>query len=69
MRSTGYGALAVVGVAAMAAVYMLSSFGGMENSTKMYTEMKTDMAYVRYISKYGKSYATKEEFNFRQERF
>jgi C1A family cysteine protease len=63
----GYASLVVVGVAACVAVYALS-FAPKSNS--LYTELsQEDMAFIKYTALYGKSYATKEEFELRSSLF
>lgn len=54
----GYAALAVVGVAAAIAVIALTA-----NFEKIGMELyQADHIYTSYMSKYGKSYGTKEEY-------
>jgi C1A family cysteine protease len=65
---TGFASLAVVGVAACVAVYALSY---QPQSSSLYSNTLTyeDMEYLKFVSKYGKSYGTKEEFELRSEVF
>jgi C1A family cysteine protease len=66
MRS-GFATLAVVGVAACVAVYALTSAPA---GNSLYTNLSTeDLEYLKYVAKYGKSYGTKEEFEFRGDVF
>jgi hypothetical protein len=59
--------LAVVGVAACAAVYALNS---VPSNTALYTAFTVeDQQFLEYVTKYGKSYGTKEEFEFRSQQF
>jgi KDEL-tailed cysteine endopeptidase len=58
--------LAVVGVAACVAVYALNTA---PSSQTLFGSTADDVEYYRYVQKYGKSYGTKEEFRFRQEKF
>lgn len=57
----GFAALAVVGVAAVVALYAVTQTA---QPTNLFTALPTD-EFVRFIAKYGKSYGTMEEFNFR----
>ena len=66
---TEYTSLAIVGVAACIAVYALTQ---QPKTNSLYTVNQLsseDMAFVKYVSKYQKSYGTKEEFGFRAETF
>lgn len=64
MRKEIFGSLAVVGIAACVAVYALNSYE--VKPTSMYTVMTADeLNFMTYITKYGKSYGTKEEYEFR----
>ncbi len=66
MRS-GFAALAVVGVAACVAVYAMTAAPA---SNSLYSNLNTeDLEFLKYVAKYGKSYGTKEEFEFRAEAF
>lgn len=72
MRTTGYASLAVVGVAACFAVYALTSNQVMSGSDlkSLGTPLtQADYEFFKYVTKYGKSYGTKEEFEFRAEIF
>jgi cathepsin L/cathepsin H len=66
MRS-GFATLAVVGVAACVAVYALS--GSAPESKSLYSMAADDFEFLKYVSKYGKSYGTKEEFEYRAANF
>ena len=61
----GFAALAVVGIAAAVAVFALNSspFSGMN------LRYKDDSKFTRYLSKYGKSYTTKEDYEMRRALF
>jgi len=64
---TGFASLVVVGVAACVAVYALT---GAPASTSMYNTISaSEMEFIKYIASYGKSYGTKEEFEFRAQIF
>ena len=65
---TGFASLAVVGVAACVAVYALTQ---QPKTNSLYSNILTseDMEFLKYVSKYGKSYGTKEEFEFRGDVF
>ena len=66
MRS-GFTTLAVVGVAACIAVYALSYTPAKQS---LYTTLSSeDFEYLKYVAKFGKSYGTKEEFQFRGDIF
>jgi KDEL-tailed cysteine endopeptidase len=55
--------LAVVGVAACVAVYALNQN---QAATSLFTAMTTeDHAFMAHVSKYARSYGTKEEFEYR----
>jgi KDEL-tailed cysteine endopeptidase len=58
--------LAVVGVAACVAVFALNT---QPSSQTLFGSTADDVQYYKYVQKYGKSYGTKEEFRFRQEKF
>jgi KDEL-tailed cysteine endopeptidase len=64
----GFTALAVVGIAAVAAVLALT-----QNSytTSLYGSALTaqDYEFIKYVAHHGKSYATKEEYEFRSALF
>jgi KDEL-tailed cysteine endopeptidase len=64
----GFASLAVVGVAAVVAVFALTQS---PKSNSLYSNVLTaeDMEFLKYIAKFGKSYGTKEEFEFRAEQF
>ena len=59
----GFAALAVIGTAAAVATFAINS------QTAESTQFNADSAFVKYITEQGKSYATKEEFEFRQNLF
>ena len=66
MRS-GFASLVVVGVAACVAVYALT--GAPASSSLYHTISASEMEFIKYIASYGKSYGTKEEFEFRAQIF
>ena len=68
MRS-GFATIAVVGVAACVAVYALSGTQPAGNSLYSNVLSADDMEFLKYVAKYGKSYGTKEEFEFRGDVF
>ncbi len=64
----GFAALAIVGTAATLGflalnneIYQTGSFFSNDALTK------DDMNFIKYMSEYGKSYGTKEEFEFRNQ--
>ena len=63
---TGYTSLVIVGVAALVA-----SLSTMEVEANAFLQMygEDNIEFINYVSKYGKSYATKEEFEFRNNQF
>jgi C1A family cysteine protease len=65
---TGFASLAIVGVAACVAVYALTQ---QPKSNSLYSNIITadDMAFLKFVSKFGKSFGTKEEFEFRANLF
>jgi C1A family cysteine protease len=65
---TGSASLVVVGVAAVAAVLAFSSAPA---QSSLYSNILTgeDMEFLKFVSKYSKSYGTKEEFEFRADTF
>jgi C1A family cysteine protease len=64
---TGFASLAVVGVAACVAVYALSY---QPKSSSLYSALSADeMEFLKFVSKYGKMYGTKEEFEMRSQQF
>jgi len=66
MRS-GFATLAVVGVAACVAVYALTAAPA---GNSLYTNLSSEeLEYLKFVAKYGKSYGTKEEFEFRGDVF
>ena len=68
MRTTAFASLAVVGIAACVAVYALTQ---QPRAASLYSNVISadDMEYLKYVAKYGKSYGTKEEFEFRGDVF
>ncbi len=69
MRS-GYAALAVVGVAASVAVFAALNSQYSSSSTSLFTSMASDdFEFLKFIAEHSKSYATKEEFNTRNQIF
>ena len=64
---TGFASIAVVGVAACIAVYALTQ---QPQSSSLYTALSAeDMEFLKFVSLHGKSYGTKEEFEFRSDIF
>jgi C1A family cysteine protease len=65
---TGFASLAVVGVAAVVAVFALTQA---PKGTSLYSNVisASDMEFYKFVSKFGKSYGTKEEFEFRSDLF
>jgi len=64
----GYASLCVVGIAATVAVYALTSMEA-PKSTSFNTLTSEDMEFMKFVAKYGKSYGTKEEYEFRLQQF
>ena len=64
----GFASIAIVGVAACVAVYALTQA---PKSNSLYSNVLTteDMEFLKYVAKFGKSYGTKEEFEFRADLF
>ena len=63
----GFASIAIVGVAACIAVYALTQ---QPQSSSLYTALSAeDMEFLKFVSLHGKSYGTKEEFEFRSEIF
>lgn len=64
----GFTALAVVGIAAVVAVFALTQNS---HSTSLYGNALTaqDYEFIKFVSNQGKSYGTKEEFEFRSALF
>ena len=64
----GFASIAVVGIAACIAVYALTQ---QPKTNSLYSNTLTgeDMEFLKYVAKYGKSYGTKEEFEFRADLF
>jgi hypothetical protein len=60
----GFATLMVVGIAAFVGLYALWET---PNTNDLYNVENQE--FVRYISKYGKSYGTKEEFAFRANQY
>jgi len=68
MRKGFAASLAVVGIAACVAVYAINSYD--RKPTTMYTAMSQDeLQFINYVAKYGKTYATKEEYEMRLQQF
>jgi hypothetical protein len=59
----GFAALAVVGIAAAVAVFALNTY---ETKSGMKLSYHADATYTKYMSKYGKSYMTKEDYEMRK---
>jgi C1A family cysteine protease len=63
----GFASIAIVGVAACLAVYALTQ---QPQSSSLYTALSAeDMEFLKFVSLHGKSYGTKEEFEFRAQIF
>jgi KDEL-tailed cysteine endopeptidase len=64
----GFASLVVVGIAACVAVF---AFTQSPKSNSFYSNVLTaeDMEFIKYVAKFGKSYGTKEEFEFRSDIF
>ena len=63
----GFASIAVVGGAACIAVYALTQ---QPQSSSLYTALSADeMEFLKFVSLHGKSYGTKEEFEFRSQIF
>ena len=62
----GFAALAVVGIAAVAAVLALT-FNSSSVKSGMSLNVFSDSSFNRYLAKHGKSYATKAEYLMRKE--
>ena len=60
----GFAALAVVGIAATVALYAL-----VERAPAMNFMASSDVEFINFIAKYGKSYASKNEHQRRAEIF
>jgi hypothetical protein len=60
----GFAGIAIVGVAAVVAVFAFSQ--GPANSINLH---KSDKAFARYLAEHGKSYTTKAEYAFRKALF
>lgn len=58
--------LAIVGVVATVAVVALNT---QPSAQTLFGSTADDVEYYKYVQKYGKSYGTKEEFQFRQAKF
>jgi len=61
----GISSLVIVGVAACAALYALTA----APSATQLSSSAVELDFMSFVSKYGKSYATKEEFEFRLDLF
>lgn len=62
----GFASLAIVGVAACVALYGITQ--NINKNVAFYSDnsvSSSDFEFVNYLAKHGKSYATKEEFEFR----
>ena len=61
--------LAIVGIAACATIYAVN-YQQAPSTSATYTAITPDeRAFMNYIVKFGKSYATKEEYNYRFQQF
>ena len=65
----GYLSLPIVGVAACVAVWAFTTSGGVSEMNNGINLSSTDIAFQKYMTKHGKSYATKEEYLYRKEIF
>jgi hypothetical protein len=66
----GYASLAIVGIAACAAVFAFSAYDPKVTSLFANNILSAeDIEFVKFVSQYGKSYGTKEEFEYRAEVF
>ena len=64
---TGYASLAVVGIAACVAVYSLNY---QAKSATLYTSLSSEeLEFLKFVSKFGRNYGTKEEFKMRSQQF
>ncbi|CDW82799.1 cathepsin l [Stylonychia lemnae] len=68
MRKTTSITLAVVGVVAFTALFAVSGFNGNDSQLNQVFSPE-DQEFLKFITLHGKSYATKEEFQFRQNLF
>jgi len=59
----GFATLALVGVVAAVAVFALTQTPNISSGMNL---KQTDTAYSKYLSKHGKSYATKDEYILRR---
>ena len=59
----GFATLALVGVVAAVAVFALTQTPNISSGINL---KQTDTAYSKYLSKHGKSYATKDEYILRR---
>lgn len=59
----GFATLAIVGAVAAVAVFALSQGPSMGSGMNL---KATDTAFTKYMSKHGKSYVTKEEYELRR---
>ena len=67
MRKEIFASLAVVGIVATVAVLNTTTFA---SSTRFLdTNNQIDAEFSKYMAKFGKSYATKEEYLFRRNLF
>jgi hypothetical protein len=64
---TGSITLAVVGVAACTALFALQAYP--QAASFLQLTQEEDVRFNNYLAMYGKSYGTKEEFEFRKEQF
>jgi C1A family cysteine protease len=63
----GYASLVVVGVAAAVAVFAMNTYA--PAATRFHQLTANDLEYMQFVTKYGKSYGTKEEFEFRYNQY
>lgn len=63
----GSASLAIVGIAACVAVFALTTYT--PESTRLHTLTDSDLEFMQYVTKFGKSYGTKEELEFRYNQY
>lgn len=68
MRKSSAITLAVVGTAAAVAVFALNDAPASTNLFAIEVTQE-NVAFANYLAKYGKSYGTKEEFEFRYQQY
>lgn len=65
----GFATLAVVGVAACVAVYAMTAYQPKQTSLFSKNLTADDYEFIKYVTKFGKHYGTKEEWSLRQDLF